>query len=280
VGAPLVALLVGSISRDLLADGGSAPGGVPHWAGLALLRLGARVRVVTRAATADDALLDPLRAAGAEVLRLPSARTTTCRNEYAETGDRHELWACSDPISAADVPEPWRRADLVQLGPLHRRDLAPDLARSLCGRIGLDAQGLVRAGQGEGTHLAAAEGLEAALVGVQVLKAGEDELPFVLRGAEPPGRLLERSALDALLITRGARGATLLTRAGRIEIPALALRARFPTGAGDVFLAAFLWALASGQSAAAAARLASRASAAKIETGELPAAFAVEDDPT
>jgi sugar/nucleoside kinase (ribokinase family) len=277
VSEPLVALVVGSISRDLRADGASAPGGVPHWAGLALRQLGARVRVVTRAAPADAALLDPLRAAGAEVLHLPSARTTTCRSAYAATGDRHELWACSDPIAAADVPESWRRADLVQLGPLHRRDLAPGLAQSLRGRIGLDAQGLVRAGQGPDTHLAAAEDLAATLEGVAVLKAAEGELPHLLREGEAEDSLLGRG-LHEILITRGARGATLITRRGRREIPARAVRPRSLVGAGDVFLAAFLWARASGRSPADAAGVASRASAAKIEAG-LPSGFALEEEP-
>jgi sugar/nucleoside kinase (ribokinase family) len=271
------ALVVGSISRDLLANGEVEPGGVPHWAGLALLRLGAHVRVLTRAAASDDGLLDPLRRAGAEVIRLPSAATTTCRGEYGPAGDRHELWACSDPIAAVDVPEDWRSADLIQLGPLHPRDLAPGLARALRGLVGLDVQGLVRAGRGPDTHLAPAEDLDAQFQGVEVLKAGEAELPFVLRAGESPEALLARHGIRELLVTRGARGASLIAGESRLELPALPARALHPVGAGDVFLAAFLFARARGRSRLEAGRLASRASAAKIELGVLPAGFAVEE---
>jgi sugar/nucleoside kinase (ribokinase family) len=273
----LRALVVGSISRDLLANGGARPGGVVHWAGLALLRLGARVRVLTRAAASDDSLLDALRRAGAEVRRLPSAATTTCRSEYGPGGDRHELWACSDPIAAVDVPEDWRSADLIQLGPLHPGDLAPGLARALRGCVGLDVQGLVRAGRGADTHLALAEGLDAQLGGVEVLKAGEAELPFALRAGETPESLLARHGIRELLVTRGARGASLITGGSRLDLPALPVRALHPVGAGDVFLAAFLYGRALGWSPPAAARLASRASAAKIEHGMLPAGFALEE---
>ena len=275
--ARLTALVIGSISRDLLSDGTAAPGGVVHWAGLALLRLGARVRVLTRAAAHDDALLDPLRARGAEVLRLPSSATTTCRNAYGPRGDRHELWARSVPIRAADVPERWRAADLVQLGPLHRRDLAPDVARGLSGVIGLDVQGLVRSGRRARTRLAAARGLAPRLAGVAVLKAGEPELPFVLRRGGPEV-LLAPGGPRELLVTRGASGALLITREGRAEVAALPARPRHLVGAGDVFLAAFLYARARGIEPLAAVRLASRASAAKIEAGELPEGFALEEN--
>jgi sugar/nucleoside kinase (ribokinase family) len=278
VASRLTALVVGSISRDLLAGGDSVPGGAVHWAGLALLRLGASVRVLTRAAEVDDSLLDPLRAAGAEVLRLPSAETTTCRNEYGPHGDRHELWACSDPIRAPDVPEAWRGSDLVQLGPLHRDDLAPGIARGLGGAIGLDLQGLVRSGSGVATRLAAPHGLAAQLAGVAVLKAGEAELAFALQRGETPGALLRRCDLRELLITRGSRGALLLTRETRVEVAALPVQPRHLVGAGDVFLAAYLFGRARGEPPLRAARLASRASAAKIESGELPAGFAMEGD--
>jgi sugar/nucleoside kinase (ribokinase family) len=275
--ARVTALVVGSVSRDLL-DGASEPGGVVHWAGLALLQLGARVRVLTRAAGGDDALLEPLRRAGAEVLRLPSAATTTCRNEYGAQGDRHELWARSDPIAAGDIPDAWRDSDLVQLGPLHARDVGPGIAAGLRGVVGLDVQGLVRAGRGARTRLAPARGLAARLAGVSVLKANEAELPLVQRGAEPAGELLARYGLRELLITRGARGASLITAERSWELPAIQCRPHHLVGAGDVFLAAFLYGRALGRSPLASARLASRASAAKIEAGSLPADFSAEEE--
>jgi sugar/nucleoside kinase (ribokinase family) len=273
-------LLVGSVSRDLRSEGGSTPGGVPHHAGLALCALGARVRVLTRIAQRDAALLEPLQAAGAELHWLPSAATTTCRCERGAAGDRTELLACSDPIRAQDVPGGWHTADAIQLGPLHRRDLAPGLARALRGRVGLDVQGLVRSGRGARTRLAAARGLGARLEGVQVLKSSADELPFVLAGAEGPERFRSRAGIAELLVTHGPRGATLFSAGGQRAIEPVPAQVRFPVGAGDVFLAAYLYARARGREPGPAARFASRASAAKIEAGALPAGFALEEEET
>jgi len=273
----LTALVIGSLSRDRTADGGIRAGGVVHWAGLALLRLGARVRVLTRAAERDDELLDTLRSEGARVIRLSSTRTTECRNIQGPEGDRHELWACSDPIGVRDVPPEWRDADLVQLGPLHARDLEPGIAREFSGCVGLDVQGLVRAGGGLDTRLEAAELEPHTAQRVRAIKTAQCELSHVLRAGETPGALLARTGADDLLVTRGARGATLFTRGGRIEVPVWCRVSGDSTGAGDVFLAAFLYARALGWAAEAAARLASRASAAKIQAGMLPVDFRLEE---
>ncbi len=141
------ALLVGSVSLDLEEREGrtvEGPGGTVHYAGLALLRLGARVRVVTRRCISDDVLLDPLRREGAEVHALESTRTTTYRNDYLGPVDRHELLASSDTIVSSDIPPTWRDADLIQLGPLHPEDIAPNLLSLDDRLVGLDLQGLVR----------------------------------------------------------------------------------------------------------------------------------------
>jgi sugar/nucleoside kinase (ribokinase family) len=116
---PFVALVLGAVTRDLERDSASrtraAPGGVVHYAGLALRALGATTRVVTRV-RADDAreLLAPLHAAGVELCALPSRATTTYANDYAGAEDQHELLASSDPLGSEDVPAAWRRADVFR----------------------------------------------------------------------------------------------------------------------------------------------------------------------
>ena len=70
----------------------------------------------------------------------------------------------------------------------------------------------------------------------------------------------------------GARGATLVTREGILEIEAAPALRRHPTGAGDVFLASYLFSRALGLAPAEAAYAAVRASAHKLEHGSLEAA--------
>jgi sugar/nucleoside kinase (ribokinase family) len=131
----LTALVLGAVTRDVDPGGATAPGGVVHYAGLAFAALGARTRVVTRARPEDAAeLLAKLRAARVETRAWPSRETTTYANDYSGSEDLHELLQTSDPITPADLPEDWRRADAIHLGPLHRRISRP--RRSPCWREG------------------------------------------------------------------------------------------------------------------------------------------------
>ncbi len=266
------ALVLGAITRDLETGRAAAPGGVVHYAGRAFAALGARTRAVTRLRAADAAeLLAPLRAAGVEVRALPSKATTTYANDYSGAEDRHELLSASDPIGPDDLPSAWRSADVIQLGPLHRRDLLPQTLASLSGFIGIDLQGLVRLADDRGTRLAPNPELKDFLAHVSVAKASEEELTVLLEG-----RSLEafRSdfGLDELLVTRGERGALVVTRWRVEEIATPTVPRRFPVGAGDVFLAAYLHARANDRSPVAAARFAVRTSAAHVAHGRVPGA--------
>ena len=273
------ALVLGAITRDVEAGGSFAPGGVVHYAGLAFAALGARTRVVTRCRPDDAAeLLARLRAGGVEARALASAETTTYANDYSGEEDQHELLAASDPIRPADLPESWRRADAVHLGPLNRRDLLPETVAVLRGLVGIDLQGLARLGSRTGTRLVPNHELKDFLVHVAVAKAAEEEIA-VLREGMSLGEFRREFALAELLVTRGARGALLVTQNGVDEIPAVPAARRFPTGAGDVFLAAYLFARAAGRDPRAAARFATRASAAQIEHGAVPQGFALEPAP-
>lgn len=71
--------------------------------------------------------------------------------------------------------------------------------------------------------------------------ASEDELDLVAEGpeAEAARDLLDRG-VRAVAIKRGARGATVHTRAGRVDLPAVRVTAIDPIGAGDAFSAGYL----------------------------------------
>jgi len=268
---PPIVVLLGALSRDLDLGAPTAPprpGGTVLYAGLALARLGVAVRVVTRVAAADaDRLLAPLRAAGVEVVWLPSRQTTTYANDYRPTVERHELGATSDTLAAGDVPPHWRDADVVQLGPLHHDDLRPGIAAGIAGLRGLDLQGLVR---GRGGAACVATGLEAHLAGLDVVQASAHELPIAAGGATANG-FRRRHGIGELVVTRGARGAAIVSATGTTEIPALPVDATpHPAGAGDVFLAVYLLARRLGGGVAEAGGLAARAAAAHVERGLLP----------
>jgi 1D-myo-inositol 3-kinase len=276
-GSGLSALVLGAITRDVEPGGASSPGGVVHYAGLAFAALGAQARVVTRSRPEDaPELLAPLRAAKVETRALPSTATTTYANDYSGSEDLHDLLAASDPIAPGDLPAAWRRADAIHLGPLHRRDLLPETLSVLEGCIGIDLQGLVRRRGANGTELAPNPELKEYLARVTVAKAAEEEIAVLLEG-RTLAELAREHRIPELLVTRGARGALLISQRGELEIPAVPAPRRFPTGAGDVFLAAYLFARAAGQEPRAAGHFAARVSAAQIEHGFVPAGFAREE---
>lgn len=272
------ALLIGAITRDLAADGSGSyacPGGVVHHAGLALARLGFRVRVVTRVRLQDaDELLAPLCAAGAEVCILPSRWTTTYLNDYTGPVDRHELREVSDPIAAGDIPAAWRACDLVQLGPLHPRDLLPETAESLSGLVGIDLQGLFRAVGGRAAEPSTAE-LRRFTATARVVQVSESELGPEL--AQQPLALAQQLGRPELVITRGARGATLICDDRQQQVPATRTTGEHLVGAGDVLLAAHLALRALGHAPLAAARGASAICAAKITHGLVPGDLDLEE---
>lgn len=280
---PRTALVVGALSRDLdparRGDGeGGRPGGTVHYAGLALARLGLATRVVTSLAPEDAAeLLAPLRGEGVEAVVRKSASTTTYRNDYTGEEDVHELLACSDPIGPADVPEAWRHSSVVQLGPLHRNDVLPELAAELSGLKGLDLQGLARLATPIGTRLAPCPELPRFLAHVSVVKASEVELAALLAGA-PLEDFARRHPPREWLVTRGARGALVLHARGTVEIPATPVAARRKVGAGDLFLSAYLAVRESGASAPDAARSATRLCGAYVESGELPEGLPAQEE--
>ena len=271
------ALFVGAVSRDLLVSGesepDSRPGGGVHHGGLALARLDARVRVVTRVRRDDvETLLAALRSEQADVLALPSHATTTYRNDYHAAVDRHELKAASDPIGPDDIPSAWRDADLIQISPLHQRDVAPETAAVLHGFKGLDVQGLLR-GTGREGH----RSLPVFLAHIDVLQVSESDLPTLLED-ESLGDFVQRSGVSEMLVTRGARGATLVTSRGPSEIPTRPVEGGYPVGAGDVFLAAYLLSRVRGYEPHGAAQLATRVCIAKIQQSMVPRDFRLQEN--
>ncbi|MCP5065663.1 MAG: hypothetical protein GY946_03780, partial [bacterium] len=260
---PIRALIIGAISSDLECGAAPAPGGVVHYAGLALARFGAETRVVTSVRNEDSGeLLAPLRAEGVEVHTNPSVQTTVCENDYSGDQDAHELRALSDPIGPEGIPPGWEEADLIQLGPLHREDLLPETIAHLRGRIGIDLQGLVREAGPQGTRLASFDRIGEYLRGIDVVKVSEQELPFVI-GKSTITDLMRRFGVREWIVTRGARGAEIHFDSRTESVPAVRITQRHPIGAGDVFLATYLYARVKGRPPLRAAQLAARISAEK-----------------
>jgi 1D-myo-inositol 3-kinase len=256
-GAPSV-VVCGNVTLDR-TPGGLVPGGPAYYAGRAWRALGAPTRVLT--AAADDFPAAAL--AGIEVAGAPSAATTIFVNVYGPTGARTQrVEARAVPLAPGQAPAAWRTPDVLHLAPVLDELDPAALRAALAPRItGLCAQGLLRRVGPDGAvaqppwHPA-----PALLAAVDVVILGEDDV----RGQGDLVARLARS-VPVVVFTMGARGCEVIEGGRARRVGTFPTREVDPTGAGDVFAAGFLFALAGGAEPAEAARLGAAAASFVVE---------------
>jgi sugar/nucleoside kinase (ribokinase family) len=251
-------LMLGHFTRDVLPDGTTTPGGTSLYAALTAHRLGRNVGVVSAPAELPAGWPDAI-----QIAFHPSPAPPTFENRYTPEGRKQTLHAASRPITPDVIPEAWRTAPLIHLGPV----------------LGETPEGLVDA-------------FPSALLGVTPqgwMREWSDTLPspVLYKPWQPAPRVLERiNALvlsiedvrgdEALVVsyarhcalvvlTRGAQGATLFVGGVPHHIPAFAAVERDPTGAGDVFAATLFTRLHDTGDPFEAARFASYVAALSVE---------------
>lgn len=239
--------LIGNLSRDHLPGRPPRAGGGPFHGARALQRLRVPARVVVRCATDDRAaLVPPVVRLGSAVRYVPGTSTATFSIAY--DGDRRMmiLEALGDSWRTSDLPQLPSSVRWIHIAPLARSDFpAPTLAAlARRHRISLDGQGLVRIPE-TGPLRLDANFDPAVLEHVWVLKLADEEAAVIGDVATLPVR--------ELLVTHGARGATLYLGGRPHDIPAHAI-AGDPTGAGDAFMTAYIVARSTGLSPSSAAR--------------------------
>lgn len=229
--SPVYYLALGHVAQDLTPDGPRLGGSVAY-AALTAEAMGYTAGVVT--ACADTTDLGAL--ARVAVHRLPSPASTTFENIYTVAGRVQYLRARAAPLRPEHLPLEWLRAPIVHLAPL-AGELNTDFLSAFHGAfIGLTPQGWLRAWDGSGR--------------VQP-KAWEDALTYLEQATatalsiEDVGGdwlLLERWAevANVLAVTEGYHGCTVFVKdQGRRRFSAPPQTELDPTGAGDIFAAAF-----------------------------------------
>jgi sugar/nucleoside kinase (ribokinase family) len=226
-------LAVGHVTWDR-RDGEEVLGGTVSYAALAARKLGWDAAVLTSAGPE----FEPERALpGIPTFVHRASATTRFRNVYDSDGARRqEILSRAEDIETLPLAEGWRGPDALLLGPV-AGEIGPGLSTAFeAGVVGAVAQGWLRAFDGDGRVVAKDwDDASRALLGVHVLFLSEQDMPDAESGAR---ELL--SFVPMILLTRGWRGATLISRDGTAEIPTLPRPEVDPTGAGDVFAASFL----------------------------------------
>ena len=272
-------LVIGHLVQDKVA-GGYRLGGTAAYASLTAHRLGLRTAILTRvAADLDLSSLPP----DIEVHRLPSPQTTVFENIYSGGHRTQCVWARAEPIAATDVTPELRAARVVFLGPVVaevEEEVARCFPRSL---VAISAQGWLRtvAADGRVGQLSPRQWQPSASGGLlrhsQALFVSQEDLP----PAETEETLARWAAqVPILLFTLGYRGARLSWNNRWQQVPAFPAREVDPTGAGDIFAAAFLARYLETDDVAQASLFAAAAAAVSVEavgTAGVPSRAQIEE---
>ena len=245
-------ILVGHVVKDLVGDGWRPGGGVTYGAAQAR-KLGFDVAVVTSCAgDIDPDAIVP----GVEWRIVPSEQTTTFENRYEGSLRRQRVLAQATPLDLTSVPVAWRSAPIVLIAPVldEVSELLPRELHTAQTFLGIGAQGWLRRVEDGIVRLNWAAPTAMWLKGDAVFLSDED-----VAGADIESW---RPRVPLLVQTRGRYGATVWHEYGWHDIPAFEVDEVDPTGAGDVFMAAFAvryretgMSLEAGRFAAAAAAL-------------------------
>lgn len=248
-------LAIGHVAKDIVPGGWRLGGTVTH-AAVQGQRLGLQAAVVTR--SAGDLGLEQL-LPDIQVRRIPSETTTTFENRY-ESGRRiQHVWEQAPPIGPEHVPQEWRRARMVLLGPV-LGEVPIGLGRLFSGSlVGYCPQGWLRDVRSDGLVLRRPWARAASLRGGDVLVVSEEDV----EGDDVALEVWVRD-VPVVVVTEGRRGARVHADGRWRHIDAFPQEELDPTGAGDVFATAFMVSLHESGDVAVAARFAAAAASLSV----------------
>ena len=229
---------MGHVTRDLVAGGGFRIGGTVTYAATTARALGYRVGVLTSAG--DDLPLETT-FQDTDLRVVPAAQSTTFENIYHQGHRTQFIRSTAAVLRPVDLPEEWRQARIVHLGPL-AQEVAPEFVDLFPPEtlIGVTPQGWLRCWDGAGRV-----GIQAWSTAARILERAD---AMVLSREDVGG---DQAQLEHYLglarlaaVTRSWQGAVLYHQGREVAFPAYSVEEIDPTGAGDVFAAAFFIRLA------------------------------------
>jgi sugar/nucleoside kinase (ribokinase family) len=272
-------IAVGSITRDRIHTHRRLVeqiGGAVWHAGRTFAQLGMQTRVVTGFAAKEDTVLgDALRNAGVEVLRTPSAATSVFVNDYTVIGadDRtQEVLTLADPIGVYGLTRGLKECDLVYLGPLHPDDISERTLAAILEKksfqIALDVQGYTRRIEHGHVEAKVDDGLFALLPGCDVIKANQSEA-YLLTGSADPSQAVRHLRTShehsESVVTCGSEGVYVAAHDAVHFQAVTQVETDDPTGAGDIFFAAYLTRRIQGEPVTPAAQFAADFTARRLQ---------------
>ena len=226
-------LAIGHVTWDRL-QGQTVLGGSVTYATQTARKLGWEAAALTSAGPDFDPARD---LPGVTTFLARGDATTRFVNNYGEGGARTQVLSSrAGDVVLSLVPEEWRNPDVLLIGGV-AAEIHVRAAEAFAAEVvGANAQGWVRAfGPGGEVMPCEWQRPDENLAGVHALFLSEHDIPGALRRSRD---LL--SFVPMIAVTSGWRGLSLVTREGIEQVPGLPRTEVDPTGAGDVFAAAFL----------------------------------------
>ncbi len=231
---PVDYLVIGNLACDLTPQGPRL-GGTAAYSGLTAHALGCRVGIVT--AWGGEVSLDALQ--GIRVQQLPAAHSTTFENIYTPAGRIQHIHFTAPDITFENVPEAWRRAPIVHVGPIAGEGKLMVDGRFSSSLLGLTPQGWLRKWDKDG-QVGPGDWPEEREM---LMKAGAAVLSAEDVGGDEDEIEAMATACHVLAVTEGPAGARLYWNGDLRRFRAPQLNEVDATGAGDIFAAAFFWRL-------------------------------------
>lgn len=241
-------LIIGHIARDHRPRG-SILGGTCSYAGLTAHRLGLETAAVTSYGN-DIPSLKPL--SGIEIKRVPARSSTSFENNYTAEGRFQKWFDTAALLAYEDVPAGWRNASILHLAPI-AQEISPTICRQFKNSLRCaTVQGWLRGRDADANVICQPHPqLIAALTDIDVLIFGQSDL-LDCQSDLIPLLTLVRLAVETL----GPLGCNVFAQGRKHHVPVKPEIEKDPTGAGDIFAAAFFTAYYQNRDPIAAARFA------------------------
>jgi sugar/nucleoside kinase (ribokinase family) len=227
-------VVVGHVCQDLLPDGSFGLGGSVSYATATAQQMGYRVGVVTSAGPDLD-LEQAL--PGAEIVCHPSQATTVFENIYLNGERKQYLHQRAEVITYEHIPPAWRRAPVAYIGSIDQ-EIDPSVFYCFDPSVllGVMPQGFFRRWDENGlVQFTTWNPTDAVLGCIDVLVISELDVPDPDQLVREWGRFI-----DTIVVTHAARGATAYRNGEPCHYPTRPAQELDPTGAGDVFTAAYM----------------------------------------
>ena len=229
---PIDYLIIGHITQDITPEG-LKPGGTVSFSGLTAKALGLKVGVITSCtANRDFSFLGDI-----PVINIVSDVDTTFENVNTPSGRIQYCYHKATTLEYSMIPAAWRSTSIVHLAPI-AKEIDPNIVMSLTdSMIMTTPQGFLRTWDENG-RVSLDEWPEvryvlnkcsAAVLSIEDVQGNEDRIDEMA------------TAISLLVVTEGAQGARVYWNGDVRRFLPLKMVEVEPTGAGDIFAAAFFY---------------------------------------